>query len=105
MLIIAFVLALVLYIVLYFFASSLAPHLGGVTTTLQTLRALIFHIPDAAALLLLRELLIVTACYIAFDLMLSGVRLLMRRAESRRDAIRRRLLRMTSSESSESVHH
>ncbi len=74
MLLLAFVVAVAFYDVLYFASGALSPHLGGATSALQTLRALIFHVPDANALLLLKEMLLLCACYIAFDFVVSLVR-------------------------------
>lgn len=75
MLFLAFVLAVVFYGVLCFVCGALSPHLGGATTMLQWLRALVFRVPDTNALLLLKEILVFTACYIAFDLIAFLVRL------------------------------
>lgn len=85
MLILAFAAAVVLYAVLCLACGALTPYLGGATASLQTARALIFQAPDANALLLLKEMLILTALYIAFDFVVSRVRTALRPTAKKSD--------------------
>ncbi len=91
MLYVALLIAIGFYGVLYFLWSAMEPHLSRPTASLAWLRALIFQVPDAGALLLLKELILLTALYLAADFIVASTRRVLRRRAARRPSLFRRI--------------
>jgi len=68
-------LAVVLYASLFWLWGALAPHLGASASRLSVWRQMIVGVPDHTALILLKELIVLTLIYLAFDGARSLIRL------------------------------
>jgi len=60
-------LAVVFYASLFWVWSAAQPHLDSTASRLAAWRQLIYLVPDQTALLVLRELILLTLVYLAFD--------------------------------------
>lgn len=88
MLYVALLIAIGFYGALYLLWNAMEPHLSQPAAFLAWLRALIFHVPDANALLLLKEVILLTALYLAADFVVAATRRALTRRALRRNAQR-----------------
>ena len=89
MLYIALLIAIGFYGALYLLWNAMEPHLSRPAASLAWLRSLIFQVPDAGALLLLKEVILLTALYLAADFVIASTRRALRRRARRPSAFRR----------------
>jgi hypothetical protein len=71
MIYVAFALAIAFYGAMYFFWAAMQSHLSGPTAFLMRLRDMVFGVPDLNALVVFKELILLTALYLLFDFALS----------------------------------
>ncbi len=89
MLYIALLIAIGFYGALYLLWNSMEPHLSRPAASLAWLRTLIFQVPDASALLLLKEMILLTALYLAAEFVIASTRRALRRRAQRPSMSRR----------------
>ena len=83
MLIIALILAALLYVVLYFVWTATASHLQAPSSTLMMLRDLIFSMPPLVPLAILKWAIIIMALYLIADALISPLKRKRRKAADR----------------------